>query len=75
MNRGTIPYKVSSKFACYWAKAFYIPVSHQRISHYAPIVNSSGKQCICTNKLQKPPISATTEMDGFMLVGRVFNPS
>ena len=36
---------------------------------------SSGKQCICTYKLQKPPISAPTEMGGFVLVGRFPNPS
>jgi len=36
---------------------------------------SSGKQCICTYKLQKPPISASAEMGGFVLVGRFPNPS
>ena len=37
--------------------------------------NSSGKQCICTYKLQKSPISAQAEMGGFVLVGRFPNPS
>ena len=36
---------------------------------------SSGKQCICTYKLQNPSISPPTEMDGFVLVGRFPNPS
>ena len=36
---------------------------------------SSGKQCSCIYKLQKPPISALAEMDGFVLVGRFPNPS
>ena len=34
----------------------------------------SGKQCICSYKLQKPPISAVAEMGGFVLVGKFPNP-
>ena len=47
----------------------------QRSSSEISYVNSSGKQCICTYKLQKPPTSDLTEMDGFVLVGRFPNPS
>ena len=38
------------------------------------VIHSSGKQGKCAHNLQKPPISADTEMGGFELVGSLPNP-
>jgi len=59
----------------YYSHLKYVDASRIRIWAFHVTGSLDHCQCICTYKLQKPPISVTAEMSGFVLVGRFPNPS